>query len=701
MREQTRVLIVDDDAVTLMLVANAMSDAGHEALEADSGEAAIALLKECLPDIILLDLQMPGMGGLAFCRWLRAQALLSTLPVLVMTGLDNSATIESAFDAGASDFIAKPFNFSILSHRVRFLLRARTNLLALERSRRNLADAQVIARLGSWELDRASGEAICSDQLFKVLDRDPANTEPTIANFIAGVHPAERPGLKAAIEAAVSQQQPLEHIFRFVARNGQPRWIHLRVRFDYDDSGRAVRSHGTVQDITEQRGIEARIDYLTRHDSSTGLPNRSNFLQRLGASLALPPSHGNIATLRLALDRYHLIRDSLGPEAVDMILRQASQRLLRCVRDSEPTAFGPPERHAGTVLARWGGDEFILMMPGQSGPQDAIRLARVMLEKLRRPFRIGEHEIKLDAHIGVAMSPIDGSTASALTHASSVATSHARNTRMAEPQFYSAELNADARLRLRLERDLRQALSAEGGDELILHYQPQFDHHGRIHAAEALLRWQHPTLGLLPPGQFIPLAEESGLIIVLGIWVIRTVCRQLRQWSEAGLQNVTIAINLASPHFLDPGLLPLLDEVTQANGIDPRQIELELTESMVMEDSDLVRNTLARIHERGFLLSIDDFGTGFSSLRHLSFLPLDTLKIDRSFIQNMLEGPRQAAVVRGIIALAKSLGLRVVAEGVETQEQASAVRHEGCDLMQGFLHARPMPAETFALRLKD
>ncbi len=701
MLEQTRVLIVDDDAVILMLAASAMSDAGHEAFEVDSGEAAIALLKECRPDIILLDLQMPGMGGLAFCRWLRTQPRLASLPVLVMTALDDSATIESAFDAGASDFIAKPFNFSILAHRVRFLLRARADLLALERSRRNLSEAQVIARLGSWELDRASGEAICSDQLFKVLDRDPANTEPTIANFIAGVHPDERARLQAAVEAAISQRQPLEQLLRFVARNGEPRWIHLRVRFDYDDSGQAIRSHGTVQDITEQRGIEARIDYLTRHDPITGLPNRNNFLQRLAGRLDLRPSHGNTATLHLALDRYHLISDSLGPEAVDTILRQASERLLRCIGEGEPATLGTPGRQAGTVLARWGGNEFILMMAGQTGPQDAARLARVMLAKLRRPFRIGEHEIMLDAHIGVAMSPIDGNSASTLTHASSVATSHARNTRMAEPQFYSAELNADARMRLILERDLRQTLNADDGDELILHYQPKFDHDGCIQGAEALIRWQHPTLGLLPPGRFISLAEESGLIIPLGIWVIRAVCRQLRRWSEAGMQDVNIAINLASSHFLDPGLLPLLDAETRANGLHPRQIELELTESMVMEDSDLVRSTLANIHERGFLLSIDDFGTGFSSLRHLSFLPLDTLKIDRAFIENMLEIPRQAAVVRGIVALAKSLGLRVVAEGVETHEQASALKREGCDLMQGFHYARPMSADAFALRLRD
>lgn len=210
MGERTQVLIVDDDAVTLMLASSAMADAGHDTLEADSGEAAINLLKACQPDIILLDLQMPGMGGLAFCRWLRRQATLSSLPVLVMTALDDSATIENTFNAGATDFIAKPFNFSILAHRVRFLLRARANLQALERSRRNLTEAQVIARLGSWELDGASGEAICSDQLFKVLDRDPLTTEPTLTNFIAGVHPDERQRLQDAIAAAISQREHLE-----------------------------------------------------------------------------------------------------------------------------------------------------------------------------------------------------------------------------------------------------------------------------------------------------------------------------------------------------------------------------------------------------------------------------------------------------------------------------------------------------------
>lgn len=361
-------------------------------------------------------------------------------------------------------------------------------------------------------------------------------------------------------------------------------------------------------------------------------------------------SHGNIATLHIALDRYHLISDSLGPEALDAILRQASRRLLRCIGESELA-----ERHAGSFLARWGGYDFILMMPGQSSPLDATRLARLMLQKLRSSFRISEHEIMLDAHIGIAMSPMDGSTASALTHASSVATSHARNTAMAEPQFYSAELNADARMRLRLERDLREAINMDDGGELIVHYQPKFDHAGCIQGAEALIRWQHPTLGFLTPGSFISLAEESGLIIPLGIWVIRATCRQLRQWSDAGLLNIDIAINLASSHFLDPGLLPLLIEETRANGIHPERIELELTEIMLMDDSDFVRNTLARIHERGFRLSIDDFGTGYSSLRNLSFLPLDTVKIDRGFTKDMLEVPRQSAVVRGIVALAKSL----------------------------------------------
>ena len=281
-----QILIIDDDPIIRMLAGSALSDVGHLVTEADSAEAAIDLLTELRPDLIVLDLLMPGMGGLAFCAWLRGRPESSRLPVLVMTALDGDDTIRQAFDAGASDFIPKPFNPGILAHRVRFLLRARDTVRALEASRRNLHEAQDIARLGSWELNRVSGEAICSDGLFKVLDRDPVSTPTTLDTYMDGVHPDDVGRVQHAITQAIEQHSALDVIHRFMTRDAQIRWIQLRVKFEYNASGHAVRSYGTVQDITAQRRIEERLDYLTRHDPVTGLANRRRFIELLEQRIA-------------------------------------------------------------------------------------------------------------------------------------------------------------------------------------------------------------------------------------------------------------------------------------------------------------------------------------------------------------------------------------------------------------------------------
>ncbi len=694
-----QILIIDDDPIIRMLAGSALSDVGHLVTEADSAEAAIDLLTELRPDLIVLDLLMPGMGGLAFCAWLRAHPEGSRLPVLVMTALDGEETIRQAFDAGASDFIPKPFNPGILAHRVRFLLRARETLRALEASRRNLNEAQDIAHLGSWELNRISGEAICSDGLFKVLDRDPATTPTTLETFMRGVHTDDVGRVKQAISQAIEQHEPLDVIHRFMTRDGAARWIHLRVKFEYSASGHAIRSYGTVQDITAQRRIEERLDYLTRHDPVTGLANQRRFIELLQQRISQHPSGTSSAVMHIDLERYRRVNNSLGHEGGDALLTQLAQRLGHTLVDG---GASPREaaRKPHSTLARWSGAEFVVLLTDLPSPIEARRVAQRLLDNIRHPFRSGNDEMVLNAHIGIAIYPADGATASALINASVAATHHAKGCGLGGLQFYSPEIDTDARLRLQLENDLRHAL-AEGTAEsgLLLHYQPKCDHNGKICSAEALVRWQHPTLGLLAPQRFIPLAEECGLIIALGEWVARRVCAQMRAWRDAGRPPVPVAINLAATHFLDDSLLPLLVGETQRHGIPPEQIELELTESMVMQDAEHVRARLRAMHEHGFQLAIDDFGMGYSSLSTLSFLPLDTLKIDRAFIKDMLSVPRQASIVRAIIALARGLGLKVVAEGVETPEQAEALHREACDLMQGYYFARPLPADEFARRL--
>jgi len=480
------------------------------------------------------------------------------------------------------------------------------------------------------------------------------------------------------------------------------RWIQLRVKFEYDAGGRAVRSYGIVQDITEQHRIEERLDYLTRHDPVTGLANRRRFIELLEQRIAQHRPGTFSAVLHIDLERYRRVNKGLGHEAGDALLIQLAQRLAHALAEgSAPPADA--EGSTRSALARWSGAEFIVLADNLPSPLDAGRLAQRLLASIRQPFRSGADEMILDARIGIAIHPADGATASSLINASVAATHHAKRRGHGGLQFYSAELDADAYQRLQLEHELRHALAdaADGaGGKLVLHYQPKFDRNGETRGAEALMRWQHPALGLLAPDRFIPLAEESGLIIALGEWVVRRTCAQLRAWRDAGLPALPIAINLAATHFLDEGLLPLLVAQTRRCGIAPEQIELELTESMVMQDTEPVRATLQAMHEQGFQLAIDDFGMGYSSLSTLSFLPLHTIKIDRAFIANMLSVPRQAAIVRAIIALARGLGLTVVAEGVETAEQADALRREGCDLMQSYHFAPPLEADEFARRLR-
>ena len=619
-----------------------------------------------------------------------------------MTALDGDDTIRQAFDAGASDFIPKPFKPGILAQRVRFLLRARDTVRALEASRRNLQEAQDIARLGSWELNRVSGEAICSDGLFKVLDRDPAATTQTLESYLGGVHTDDLDRVRQALAQAIERQESVDVIHRFMTRDGAVRWIQLRVKFEYDAGGRAVRSYGIVQDITEQHRIEERLDYLTRHDPVTGLANRRRFIELLEQRIAQHRPGTFSAVLHIDLERYRRVNKGLGHEAGDALLIQLAQRLAQALAEgSAPPADA--EGSTRSALARWSGAEFIVLADNLPSPLDAGRLAQRLLASIRQPFRSGNDEMILDARIGIAIHPADGATASSLINASVAATHHAKRRGHGGLQFYSAELDADAYQRLQLEHGLRHALAdaADGaGGKLVLHYQPKFDRNGETRGAEALMRWQHPALGLLAPDRFIPLAEESGLIIALGEWVVRRTCAQLRAWRDAGLPALPIAINLAATHFLDEGLLPLLVAQTRRCGIAPEQIELELTESMVMQDTEPVRAMLQAMHAHGFQLAIDDFGMGYSSLSTLSFLPLHTIKIDRAFIANMLSVPRQAAIVRAIIALARGLGLTVVAEGVETAEQADALRREGCDLMQGYHFAPPLEADEFARRLR-
>jgi diguanylate cyclase (GGDEF)-like protein len=437
-----------------------------------------------------------------------------------------------------------------------------------------------------------------------------------------------------------------------------------------------------MRTITER--TQANLYSLAHIDALTGLPNRLLFLDRLNQTMV--QAHRNerlVAVMLLDLDRFKAINDTLGHTMGDLLLKSVAERLATCVREDD-------------TVARLGGDEFTVLLPEIRYIQDAAAVAQKILDALAQPFFLDGHEVFIGASIGISLYPFDDELSALLRNADTamyVSKQHGGNTY----QFYTAEMSTASLRRLSLEGALRRAL--ERG-EFVLHYQPQIDlARGEIVGAEALVRWQHPDLGLLGPMEFIPLAEENGLIIPLGEWVLRAACAQNRAWQNAGLPPIRVAVNLSVRQFHQKNLADIVARILGQTGLDAHRLELEITESCLMQNTQTTVTLLTELNRLGVRISIDDFGTGYSSLAYLKRFPIDTLKIDRSFVCDIDTDPNDAAIVKAIIALAQSLEMHVIAEGVETQNQLDFLRTYQCNEIQGYLISRPLPAGDFAALL--
>lgn len=462
-----------------------------------------------------------------------------------------------------------------------------------------------------------------------------------------------------------------------------PEWLSITaVR---KTSGELTHYIGIFSDITDRKAAEARIHHLAHHDALTNLPNRTLLQDRLEqAILQSRRNRRHAAVLFIDLDRFKLINDTLGHDVGDGLLSQMAQRCLACVRDTD-------------TVARQGGDEFVVVLPELEQAQDAAMVARKLVTELGKPYLLGDHELTVTASIGIAIYPEDGRNASVLLRNADAAMYGAKSDGRNAYQFYSSELNTASLGELLLENQLRGALDR---DELLLYFQPKVSAaSGHIEGAEALLRWHHPELGLLAPGRFVPAAEEAGLIVSIGEWVLRTACRQLRVWLDAGIEPVRIAVNLSAQQFAHQDLVGLVKSVLAETGLPAGLLELELTETMLMRDVDRATDILSRLRALGVKLSIDDFGTGYSSLAYLKRFEVDVLKIDRSFVHDIRTDGADGKIAAAVIALAHSLGQQVVAEGVETEYQRDYLTRHHCDVLQGYLFGRPMPGEEFVARL--
>ena len=439
--------------------------------------------------------------------------------------------------------------------------------------------------------------------------------------------------------------------------------------------------------VVERKRAEDMIRHLAFHDALTGLPNRALFEDRIAVALAQAHrNHQRLAVMSLDLDRFKLINDTLGHAAGDQVLKSAGERLLRHVRE-------------GDSVARMGGDEFMVLLPGAIGAEHGAKIADKIIAAFRLPFQTGVGTFHATASIGMSFYPDDSEDAETLVQNADAAMYRAKELGRNTYQLYTPAMNLKASERLALERDLRRALER---DEFVVHYQPQVQvGSGQIVGTEALLRWQHPSRGLVLPGEFIPLAEETGLIVPLGEWVLRRSCRQVKAWQEAGLPPLRLAVNISMRQFQQPNFVDVIAQVLQETGLDPHFLELEITESIAMRDTDSTVQVLRKLRDMGIRISIDDFGTGYSSLKYLKDLPIHTLKIDQSFMRDLTSDPHGATIATNIIAMGHSLNLNVIAEGVETQAQLAFLKHQQCDEFQGYLLARPMPAQALERMLQQ
>lgn len=559
---------------------------------------------------------------------------------------------------------------------------------ALHLSEARLTRAQKIACMGSWEWDIATGDLYWSAELYRIFGLTAG--EPvtiTMEWLYTRIHPHDVAAFKTALRNTVKNGTALDINYRIITGNESEIVVNSQGEVECDESGCALLISATTLDITARINAESKIQQLINYDSLTGLPNRSLLHDRLHLAIAQASREKQLlGVLMLDLDRFKSINETLGHRTGDKLLKAVAKRLHSCIRDSD-------------TLARLGSDEYVAILAGVVHEESIATVAKKILALVAEPFYIDGNEIFSTCCIGIATFPTDGEDSYTLLKHADLAMYQAKEVERNNFQFFSREMNNMVLERMMLENSMRKGL--ERGDFFLV-YQPQVDaRSGKMFGMEALLRWNHPDMGLLPPDRFIPLAEENGLIIPIGEWVLRTACRQNKAWQEQGLPPVRVAVNLSAKQFGQYHLDEVVASTLLETGLDAEWLELELTESAIMKDADKNIALLTKFKEMGISVAIDDFGTGYSSLSYLKNFPISRLKIDRSFVRDITTNPDDAAIARIIIDIARALNLSVIAEGVETRAQMQFLSFNNCVEMQGYHFSRPVAAEQLAELLRD
>jgi diguanylate cyclase (GGDEF)-like protein/PAS domain S-box-containing protein len=791
------ILVADDDPMVRLLARESLKHSGFRVLEAANGKEALDLFDKFRPDIVMLDVKMPLMDGFSVCSQLRDRPEGKLTPVLMVTGLDDVDSINRAYEAGATDFVNKPFNWLILGHRLRYMLRASRSIEAYHRSEeknRALLDAipdvmfrvdreggileiketkvfrlfsqpdesigkklwevlpfeaanQIISHVervldgggteiveysyageegscdwearivasgenealaivrditerkqsekalkeseeryalaakgandGLWDWDLKTNEMHYSQRWKSMLGFDENEVGSSPDEWLSRIHHDDIDRVKLELNAHIERKgSHFQSEHRLRHKNGEFRWVLSRGFAVHNEAGIAYRMAGSQTDITEEKRMSEQLIREAFYDTLTGLPNRALFMDRLDHAVKRGKRLYDhcFAVVFLDLDGFKLINDSLGHEAGDRVLIETARRIGGFIRQ-------------GDTFARLGGDEFVILVEDIRDRKSAECVAERIREVFMTPVMLDEREIFLTGSVGIAVSDGEYERSEDILRDADIAMYRAKARQQGGCVVYDSTMKEATIEFLELRNDLRHALDR---DEFCLFYQPIIDlETGAIVCLEALIRWNHPTRGLVPPVSFIPVAEETGLIIPVGEWVLRTACRQIKVWREQGAK-VIIAVNLSARQIRDAGFADVVSAIIKETQVEPDSIELEITESVIMEDWEIAERTLAKIKALGVRLVLDDFGTGYSSLSYLHRIPVDKLKIDRSFLAQASVDIEQSSIVRTIIELAKGLEIDVVAEGIETQSQFAQLRNMKCKLGQGYLFARPL-----------
>ncbi len=685
-------LIVDDNPDNRDMLARRLKRAGYGVAEAENGPDALRLIAEQNFTLVLLDIMMPGMSGIEVLKTVRTEHSPSKLPVIMVSALTESNEVAEALNLGANDYITKPLDFPVAIARIKMQVTRKRSEEAIRKSEERYALAAKGANEGLWDWDIAANHIEYSPEWKAILGYENDSIGDSTEAWFSRIHEEDRIRVESDLSSSLADKQQSQFVseYRIQHKSRDYRWAVSRATIVRSPEGAPIRIVGSLTDITKTKAF----------DTLTGLPNRLLFVEDLSdvvRDCASKPLK-RFALLFLDLDRFKIVNDSLGHVIGDRLLEQVSRRLEGSIRLSKERE--KPDKVARFGLARFGGDEFAILLSEIKDPNDAVLVAMRVLDRIRAPFQLDNREVFINVSIGIAIGDSLYESPTEILRDADTAMYRAKSAGGGRYHVFDEAMRTDAQERLELENDLRQAIQNR---ELTPFFQPKVElKTGNVIGFEVLLRWHHPKFGEISPGKFIPIAEETGLIVPIGAWVLEQACHKIQQWQNKFTIDppLTMAVNVSVKQLLHPEFLATVRRVLAETAIPPSSLSLEITESVVFQESANVIHILDSLKELGIHLEVDDFGTGYSSLNRLDRYPFDSIKIDRSFVARMGTDKRSEDIIQGIVSLAKMLHLGLVAEGIEDGKNAELLASIGCTHGQGYYFSKAIAANEIELELE-